>query len=659
MPRLALLILLPLALPAWSAKVSIQGVHSMSESEAIDLISARLEYIEKRKASPSRADDAAFLLDRLLIQRGFTNPKVEWSLPGGNRILLTVVEGPRSTLGEVHIKGLDGELHDALKAQINSAHKARTFAIGEATPFLLEHNQEALRDARNLLRSKGFWDAKVRLAQSTRNPRTTAVDLYVEAVRGPLYHLLPIQFEGSAHPDLIARLAKFGGQEATAQNIRNIRARAEQFYRKRGHQFAKVHMLAEHRAGKTQLRFQIDPGPRFRVGEIHVVGAQKVKPHLVKSRFRKFPGENYDSDAFNEEVRDLLGTGAFAGIRVKENPRPDGFIDLILNVTESKPEGYYFYGGAGSFEGLIIGAGYYNRNLLGNLWNLSTRAEWSGLGLLGEVSVTEPQFLGYDLRLTPSAFLTTRTYEGYKKAEAGFNVELEWDVFEHYAIKGSFQNSLVTLSTDGLPRAELGPDGYFLHVLGLSHTYDRRDNQVLPKDGFYAQLTTDLGLALGTESVSFLRGEGQVSYYKTIFDKGAVALGGRAGVIIPSASAADLPIDLRYFLGGGNTVRSFPERELGPEAANGLPRGGQSYWVANAEYIHSIVGPVNGVLFLDAGSLHRGHNAVITGDIKYAVGLGIRLDLPIGPVRIEYGYALNPENNEPAGALHFAIGSAF
>jgi outer membrane protein assembly factor BamA len=106
-------------------------------------------------------------------------------------------------------------------------------------------------------------------------------------------------------------------------------------------------------------------------------------------------------------------------------------------------------------------------------------------------------------------------------------------------------------------------------------------------------------------------------------------------------------------------VRSFPERELGPEAANGLPRGGQSYWVANAEYIHSIVGPVNGVLFLDAGSLHRDHNAVITGEIKYALGLGIRLDLPIGPVRIEYGYALNPENNEPAGALHFAIGSAF
>ena len=114
-----------------------------------------------------------------------------------------------------------------------------------------------------------------------------------------------------------------------------------------------------------------------------------------------------------------------------------------------------------------------------------------------------------------------------------------------------------------------------------------------------------------TCALPILRGEGQVSYYKTIFDKGAVAFGGRAGVIIPSASAADLPIDLRYFLGGGNTVRSFPERELGPEAANGLPRGGQSYWVANAEYIHSIVGPVNGVLSPDAGSLLLGRQIAV------------------------------------------------
>ena len=203
-------------------------------------------------------------------------------------------------------------------------------------------------------------------------------------------------------------------------------------------------------------------------------------------------------------------------------------------------------------------------------------------------------------------------------------------------MKGSFQNALVTLNTNGLPQKELGSDVYLLHVLGFSQTYDTRSNPVLPKDGFFAKLNTELGLTLGGGGVSFLRGEGQVSYHKQIFDKSAVVLGARAGVVVPNGSDANLP-----------------------EAVNGVPQGGEAYWVANAEYIHSFAGPLNGVLVFDAGSLSRDHYALLTGDIKYAVGLGIRLDLPIGPVRFEYGHALNPERNERYGAFHFAIGSAF
>lgn len=661
---LLLLLACLLALPAHAAKVRIQGMRSMTEAAALELISARLEYMSKRDASASRADDAAFLLNRLLIQRGFTSPKVDWDLPGGNLIVLKVTEGLRSTVGKVYIDGVrDPDLHELMRRQIRSAHKARSIELGKATPFLKEHHAEAITDAQRLLHSRGYWDAQVESTKTPHRPGSTDVDLFVKAIPGPLYYLHPLKFDGGepVHPDLLARLKKkeFAGQVATAATIRLIRARVEKFYRERGHQFAEVKMLAEHRNGKTQLNFILKPGPRYRVGDIKIAGQDKVKPHLVEKRFESFVGENYNSAEVSKEIRELLGSGAFAGIRLEAEPQNNGLIDLTLHLTESNPKGYYFYGGAGSFEGPIIGAGYFNRDLFGNLWNLSTRTEWSGLGLLGEVSVTEPRFLGYDLRLTPSAHLTTRSYPGYNKAETGINAELKWEVTNKYVIKGYFQNSLVALSSDGLPRKELGPDAYLLHVLGLTQEYDTRDSSVLPKKGFYGKLTTDLGLALGTDSVSFVRTEGQASVYRPIFKKGTVALGARAGVIIPNGSDANLPVDLRYFLGGGNTVRSFPDRELGPEAVNGVPRGGESYWVGNAEYIHSINTWLSGVAFFDAGALNRDHGTMFAGDIKYALGLGLRLNLPIGPVRLEYGHALNPEGNEHSGAFHFAIGSAF
>jgi outer membrane protein assembly factor BamA len=219
--------------------------------------------------------------------------------------------------------------------------------------------------------------------------------------------------------------------------------------------------------------------------------------------------------------------------------------------------------------------------------------------------------------------------------------------------------SLVTLTDDGLPPEEIGPSTYFLTVLGLTQTYDRRNDVAVPTDGYYGSLSTDVGLSLGEGAVSFARGEARFGVYEPVTRKSHVALGARIGAIVPSSSSTGLPVDLRYFLGGANSVRSFPARELGPEAANGIPRGGQAYWVANAEYVHDLLGPVNGVLFLDAGSLSRQYAELLGSDVKYALGLGLRLDLPIGSVRLEYGHSLNPERNDPTGAFHFAIGSAF
>ena len=129
-------------------------------------------------------------------------------------------------------------------------------------------------------------------------------------------------------------------------------------------------------------------------------------------------------------------------------------------------------------------------------------------------------------------------------------------------------------------------------------------------------------------------------------------------MLVPSGDGADLPIDLRLFNGGARSVRSFPEREVGP-AVNGYPTGGEAMWNANVELIRGITDAVRAVAFFDAGSLSRGYDEITSADIELAAGLGLRLDLPIGPVRFEYGFNLTRDSGEPAGTFHFAIGTAY
>lgn len=118
-------------------------------------------------------------------------------------------------------------------------------------------------------------------------------------------------------------------------------------------------------------------------------------------------------------------------------------------------------------------------------------------------------------------------------------------------------------------------------------------------------------------------------------------------------------IDLRFFTGGSNSVRSFRERELGPWSFTGYPIGGEAHWVTNFEYTRKLAGPLRGVVFVDAGGLSRDWEDFGFSDPEVAVGLGLRINLPIGPARLEYGHNLTQNVRDPSGIWHFAIGATF
>jgi outer membrane translocation and assembly module TamA len=169
-------------------------------------------------------------------------------------------------------------------------------------------------------------------------------------------------------------------------------------------------------------------------------------------------------------------------------------------------------------------------------------------------------------------------------------------------------------------------------------------------------------LSLGYEQISSggggIRAALRLSYYLPI-GKGLLALGGRTAAFITSSNVYDIPIDERYFNGGGTTVRSFGERELGPLYENEYPLGGLSRTVLNAEFVYPIFGDFKGAAFVDAGNVPADGSFFSTSDFRYGVGLGLRYNLPVGPIRLDYGVNPSPKEGEAMGAFHFSFGVAF
>jgi outer membrane protein insertion porin family/translocation and assembly module TamA len=208
-----------------------------------------------------------------------------------------------------------------------------------------------------------------------------------------------------------------------------------------------------------------------------------------------------------------------------------------------------------------------------------------------------------------------------------------------------------------------------LNAVGFDVSQNTSDSVLDPKRGYQiAAHAEQAGRILpGTFQYTSVALEGR--HYLPMFG-GAAVLASRVqfGNIRPYGdSQANVPFSKRYFLGGATSIRGWGRYEVSPLSGSGTPLGGASMFMFSEEVRARVVGNVGGVLFLDAGNVWLESLAARLDDLRYAVGAGLRYQTPIGPIRLDYGYQLNPipglvidgTPETRRWRVHFSIGQAF
>jgi outer membrane protein assembly factor BamA len=244
----------------------------------------------------------------------------------------------------------------------------------------------------------------------------------------------------------------------------------------------------------------------------------------------------------------------------------------------------------------------------------------------------------------------------------GVRVEMSRPLAHRWAIGFFAEASQVKLAEIDLSGKLASVVDYTEAVVGWSQTLDWRNDPLNTETGWIAGTTMQLGVVDGTPN--FREITARASYYQPI-GMSLLAVGLRGGKIIALENPEDVPLDKRFYLGGSTTVRIFEERELGPRTNSGTPVGGDSYMVANIEWQYPVAPALYAAAFVDAGILRSALAAESTevesggDDLRFAIGVGIRYKLPIGPLRIDYGVNPNRQEGEAFGAFHFSFGFAF
>jgi len=637
--------------------IQISGAKGISESDLKAALVKQFDDTTPANFNAAMADDVEWVVAAHYRKQGFLEAKADVQLRDGS-IAITVTEGPQSIVRSLTFSGNHGIDSKTLYEYMLGVDPEKLLEV--KLPYYPDWLTEGMDRIRGVYGSQGWLDAEV-TERVDFSGNGSLADIALTIQEGVHYTFGTICFTGDpryAREELIAALDLSSGKDFTPLAADTAAKLLVEFYKNKGHFAAEVAVAFDvdtATVGRVAVAFDCHPGPVYRVGRIFVKNSGRLSPEFLPKRFRHLKGEIYNQELIDERNRDMMRSGLFKKFRVHAIPEGGDTLRLEIEAEEAQSREFSMELGYGSYDGGIVGMTWRDRNFMGNGRPLSLGLRSSQRGLQSEVLYRDPWWLDGPWGLRARLYSDLREEDGYDRSGVGSRFDLSRKYGQSWETALYFVGEYTSITNPLIDVSLIGPQDYVLAAFGLSQTLDRRDDPWSPKRGWIASSTMDVDTLDG--ELAFGRATLRYSQYWS-WKKTLLAVGARVGMIIPTGDSESVPIDLRYFNGGANTVRSYGERDLGPKDKGGYPLGGNFYTVLNVEWEFPIYGALKGAVFSDAGNLSSDYTPSLD-EMGYAVGLGLRYQLPIGPIRMDYGYNPDPKENDHSGAFHISFGMAF
>lgn len=439
-----------------------------------------------------------------------------------------------------------------------------------------------------------------------------------------------------------------------------------------------------------------EPGPLAHFGPVTVVGNTTVQDSVIRRALTFAPGQLYREREVMRSQRRLSGLQLFQLANIDTHPQEPGQpaqVPVKVTVTEGPHQRATFRVGFGSEEKLRVSTEWSHLNFLGGAKTATVQAKWSSLERGARLSFGQPAFFWQtSLSINGDAWwahepaYTSRTTGGRVKITRPFGGHVDRPRVLTQTISLSYVNEFLSYqiadSAAGIPHSReqlialgLDPDtGKGQGTLSsLEVDFERRALNTVtdPTSGYAALLhLAHASPALGGSfryDAFMAEGRG----YRPI---GAVTSGRvwaarvRVGAIF-AADPAAVPFSERYFLGGSTSLRGWGRYQVGPLDSTGQSVGGRALFELSNELRIAFTDKFGGVIFLDAGNVWESESAALAslGRLRYDIGPGLRYKTPIGALRADFGYQLNPipgltSNGTPVTRrwrISFSVGQAF
>lgn len=452
------------------------------------------------------------------------------------------------------------------------------------------------------------------------------------------------------------------GEIARSDLIQDAATAAVDSWRALGHAKAEIagqRITANHDARRLSADLRIRQGPRLRFGEVRFRGRTRVREERLQAIAGLPTGTVFSPDELDDAAERLRRTGVFRSVALSEDPAigPGNTQDITAELVDQKRRRMGFGAEVSSLEGLGLSAMWMHRNLLGGAERLRFDAEIRGIG--GNSG-------GEDFRLSarfdrPATFNRDTSFFALGELAE----EDEPDYFERRAQIGFGLSRIFSDTRSGEAAViyrysevedDLGERDFSHLTFPVSYTVDRRDSALDSRDGEYLTLGVMPFIAVG-DSKSGTRLSADARVYRPLGDRFVLAGRLQLGSVI-GPDPRDVPPNLLFFSGGGDTVRGQPYQSLAVERSNGDRLGGRSFVGLSAEMRADLRGRFGLVGFVDAGFIGVDSVPGQDGEWHSGAGIGLRYTTGIGPIRLDLAAPISGDTGD-GPQIYIGIGQAF
>ena len=614
--------------------------------------------------------------------RGFTDVSVQFRIDpidekrGTARVVYTVTEGVKGAVSRINFEGNTHFSEKVLRKQMKTRGKTPISFLDKSGRFDDVQLQQDLDKIREFYQDHGYIDVEIKDVRRERKEKGPMI-LTIVIAEGPQYHvgkLVISGYQNTTEQKIRALLKMKEGSVYSPKQLRDDAKAVADAYGSGGY----VDLVVQPEGAPAgpaliDVHYNIEEGVRSFVNRINIEGNTRTKDKVIRREVLVAPGDVFNTVRVDITKKRLDNLGYFAKVETyPEDTDIPGRKDLTILVQEKRTGSLSFGGGYSTIDQLVGFAELTQGNFdlfnwpsfTGGGQKFRLRIQYGTQRKDFILSLTEPYFLDRRLSLNGQVFYTEANYlsSEYNQRNYGFAMELRKPLNTYtYATLGYQLQDVdifdVSVSASDFIKSQQGSTTESKIFSGV--VYDSRDNPLLSRRGHRFTFSPYIagGFLGGDTQIYGLDFEGS-QYFHLPWDT-ILLINGEIATVSQWGNGSDVPIFERLYLGGSNNLRGFPFREVGPQDENGEPLGGKSMWRTTIEWTFPIIEKARGAVFYDTGFVNSSEWSFGFNHIASDIGIGLRLDLPIGPLRLDYGYPVQRDGYHGGGRFNFNVGYQF